>query len=143
MAYVLHIPGSISRALRWTVNHPSSSYGNGVLVYRNTSDVLDGASFRALRDRAGGWIETDKPERVRSALSLRSDESLGESPEDDAATLALEVREWRELQKITAAQAAAMLGMPKSTYDHIEQGLGFKYPRLLILAIQAFGAPPA
>ena len=76
MPYVLHIPGEPPRALRWTVHDPRSSYGSGVLVYRNTKDMLDGATFRALRD-IGARLETDNPDRARRALRLMQDESLG------------------------------------------------------------------
>ncbi len=76
MAYTLHIPGEPPRALRWNVKHPLSSYGSGVLVYRNSNDVLDGATFRALR-AIGARLETDNPERARRALRLMQDESLG------------------------------------------------------------------
>lgn len=79
MAYRLHIPGELPKALRWTVHDPRSSYGHGVLIYRNGRDILDGATFRALRDRAGAWIETDHPDRVRGALGLFAGESLGQS----------------------------------------------------------------
>lgn len=77
MPTILHIPGERSRALRWTVHDSRSSYGAGVLIYRNSRDVLDGATFRALRDQLGAWIETDRPDRVRSALALMEGESLG------------------------------------------------------------------
>ena len=77
MPYKLHIPGEPSRALRWTVHDSRSSYGNGVLVYRNGRDVLDGATFRRLRDLHGAWLETDRPDRTRSALALLDGESLG------------------------------------------------------------------
>ena len=77
MAYTLHIPGERPRALRWTVHDPRSRYGHGVLVYRNGRDLLDGATFRDLRDRLGAWLETDRPDRARSALDLMQDESLG------------------------------------------------------------------
>lgn len=80
MPYKLHIPGERPRALRWTVHDSRSSYGAGVLVYRNGSDMLDGASFRVLRDTRGAWIETDSPDRARSALALMIDESLGHAP---------------------------------------------------------------
>lgn len=80
MPYTLHIPGERPRALRWTVHDARSSYGAGVLVYRNGRDVLDGATFRALRDSRGAWIETDRPERARSALALMQRESLGHAP---------------------------------------------------------------
>jgi len=80
MPYRLHIPGERPRALRWSVHDPRSSYGNGVLVYRNNtdSDILDGATFRALRDTLGAWLETDRPDRARKALALMEDESLGQ-----------------------------------------------------------------
>lgn len=78
MPYKLHIPGERPRALRWTVQDSRSSYGNGVLVYRNSSDMLDGHTFRRLRDERGAWLETDRPDRARSALALFKEESLGE-----------------------------------------------------------------
>lgn len=77
MPTMLHIPGEPSRALRWTVHDSRSSYGAGVLVFRNSRDMLDGATFRALRDGRGAWIETDRPDRARSALALMEGESLG------------------------------------------------------------------
>ncbi len=80
----LHIPGERPRALRWNVKHPQSSYGNGVLLYRGSSDILDGATFRALR-AIGAWIETDHPERVRRALALMQDETLGSATADKDA----------------------------------------------------------
>lgn len=72
----LHIPGERPRALRWTVHDPRSSYGAGVLVFRNGRELLDGATFRALRDGNGAWLETDRPDRARAALGLMQDESL-------------------------------------------------------------------
>lgn len=83
MPYKLHIPGERPRALRWNVKHPQSSYGGGVLVYRNGKDILDGATFRSLRDGRSAWIETDRPDRVRSALALMPEESLGEPAEGE------------------------------------------------------------
>lgn len=75
MPYILHIPGEPPKALRWTVHDPRSSYGNGVLIYRNSRDILDGATFRQLRDTRGAWIETDRPDRVKLALVLIQDEA--------------------------------------------------------------------
>ena len=80
MPYRLHIPGERSRALQWTDNHSLSSYGVGVLLYRKTANELDGATFRMLRDTAGAWLETDKPDQARRALRLPLGESLGEAP---------------------------------------------------------------
>jgi hypothetical protein len=75
--YKLHIPGEPSRALRWTVHDSRSSYGAGVLVFRNGRDLLDGLNFRHLRDTRGAWLETDRPDRARAAMGLLQDESLG------------------------------------------------------------------
>ena len=74
MPYKLRIPGEPPQALRWTVHDARSSYGAGVLAYRNSRDCLDGATFRVLRDTRGAWIETDRPDRARSALALMQDE---------------------------------------------------------------------
>lgn len=82
MPYTLHIPGQPSITLRWTVHDPRSSYGYGVLLYRRGHEILDGATFRALRDERGAWLETDRPDRARSALALMQDESLG-APRDN------------------------------------------------------------
>lgn len=82
MPHTLHIPGERPRALRWTVHDSRSSYGAGVLVFRNGRDILDGGTFRALRDHRGAWIETDRPDRVRSALALMEGESLGGTGDD-------------------------------------------------------------
>ena len=79
MPYRLHIPGEPPRALRWNVKHALSSYGNGVLLYRNSNEILDGATFRALRDGRGAWLETDRPDRARAAMGLMQDESLGKT----------------------------------------------------------------
>lgn len=70
----LHIPGEPAKALRWTHYHPQSCDGLGVLLFRHSAIILDGAQFRALRDTAGAWIETDQPARVRRALCLADDE---------------------------------------------------------------------
>lgn len=86
MPYKLHIPGEPPRALRWTVHDSRSSYGHGVLVYRNSNDILDGATFRHLRDHLGARLETDRPDRARAALALLQDESLGEGVADGAAS---------------------------------------------------------
>lgn len=77
MPYRLHIPGEPSRALRWTTAHAASRHGYGVLLYRNGGEILDGATFRALRDGRGAWIETDRPDRATDALGMPRNESLG------------------------------------------------------------------
>lgn len=54
--------------LQWTNRHPASHYGLGVLLIG--SAVLDGATFRYLRDTLGARIVTDDPDRCRGALAL-------------------------------------------------------------------------
>lgn len=83
MPYVLHVPGEPSRALRWTVHDSRSSYGSGVLLYRNSTDILDGATFRELRDHYGAWIETDRPDRARAALGMMDGDSLGGTRDEE------------------------------------------------------------
>lgn len=45
--------------LRWTTDHPASHYGCGVLLRGKSGDILDGASFKALNNAFGAWIEVD------------------------------------------------------------------------------------
>jgi hypothetical protein len=73
--YVLRIPGEPPRALRWTIHDPRSNHGQGALL--SGLVLLDGATFRALRDLLGAWLETDNPARARRALGLPDDEFLG------------------------------------------------------------------
>lgn len=57
--------------LRWTADHPQSSYGIGVLLRGKSGEILDGRSFQAMAKAFGAWIECDAEEtasRVRRAL---------------------------------------------------------------------------
>lgn len=116
--YRLHVPGSPPRALRWTTEHPLSSYGKGVLVYRNGKEVLDANTFRALRDNKGAWLETDRPDRARSALPLHPEESLGQP---ESATPELEtIREG--LGVATQTGFARLLGISSQQYHNLISG---------------------
>lgn len=75
--YKLHIPGTHSQSLHWTTNHPEFESGSGVLIYRNSPLMLTGYNFRRMRDEFGAWLETDRPDRARSALRVGQHESLG------------------------------------------------------------------
>jgi len=55
--------------LSWTTDHAASSYGLGVLLYP-TGEILDGATFRGLRDGVGAFIVTTRPEKVCGALGV-------------------------------------------------------------------------
>ncbi|MER9178650.1 helix-turn-helix domain-containing protein, partial [Mesorhizobium sp. M0955] len=41
------------------------------------------------------------------------------------------MKAWRAREGFTAESAAKLLGIPKRTYEGIEQGRGFPYPLLL------------
>ncbi|TIP34819.1 MAG: helix-turn-helix domain-containing protein, partial [Mesorhizobium sp.] len=51
--------------------------------------------------------------------------------------LAQEVKAWRTKQGFTAEIAAKALGIPKRTFEGIEQGRGFPYPLLLRVAMES------
>jgi len=62
---------SQSRNLRLVTEHPQSNYGFGVILYAHTGDILDGVSFRTLRDNYGAVIVTDLfPKKITGALGL-------------------------------------------------------------------------
>lgn len=50
--------------------------------------------------------------------------------------LAQEVKAWRTQEGFTAEAAAKVLGIPKRTFEGIEQGRGFPYPVLLRVAME-------
>lgn len=54
--------------------------------------------------------------------------------------LAERVRNWRKRNHHSAARAAEILGLPLRTLNGIEQGRGFRYARLLLLAIDTLEA---
>lgn len=56
---------------------------------------------------------------------------------NDNEKLAQEVKAWRAEGGITAEAAAKVLGIPKRTFEGIEQGRGFPYPALLRIAMQS------
>lgn len=97
----------------------------GVLV-RNTSTGLYALLL------AGGAIRALDARKVEAALSS----SVRDYGAADAE-LARALKAWRADADITAAHASQMLGIPIRTLDGIEQGRGFRYPRLLLLALQA------
>ncbi|MER8977207.1 MULTISPECIES: XRE family transcriptional regulator [unclassified Mesorhizobium] len=56
---------------------------------------------------------------------------------NDNEKLAREVKAWRAKGGFTAESAAKVLGIPKRTFEGIEQGRGFHYPVLLRVAIES------
>lgn len=56
---------------------------------------------------------------------------------DENERLAQELKAWRVKGGITAEAAAKVLGIPKRTFEGIEQGRGFPYPVLLRVAMES------
>lgn len=56
---------------------------------------------------------------------------------NDNERLAREVKAWRAKEGFTAESAAKVLGIPKRTFEGIEQGRGFPYPVLLRVAMES------
>ena len=80
MKIKLHFPASAIEAikrmglrqhtpetLRWTTDHPGSSYGLGVLLRGKSGDVLSGRDFAAMVYAFGAWIEADSEDAARKA----------------------------------------------------------------------------
>jgi hypothetical protein len=61
------------RALTWTNRHPNQASKAGLVLFRHSSEVLDGPFARRII-AMGGRIETTHPERVRGALGFSGDE---------------------------------------------------------------------
>ncbi|QQJ90674.1 hypothetical protein JFJ84_03505 [Histophilus somni] len=51
--------------LRWTADHPSSSYGMGALLRGKSGEILDGKCFAALVPAFGAWIDIDIADTTR------------------------------------------------------------------------------
>ncbi|RWP81373.1 MAG: XRE family transcriptional regulator [Mesorhizobium sp.] len=56
--------------------------------------------------------------------------------------LARDLRNWRAIEGFTAEDAARVLGIPKRTYEGVEQGRGFPYPQLLRIALETRTSSP-
>lgn len=99
-----------------------------------------------------GFVRSLNQRKVLAALrrmgltgSVDDDVEIGVPipSETDSAQLAMMLRDWRAKADVPVSRAAQMLGMSKRTYEGIEQGRGFRYPTLLILALRAFDASSA
>lgn len=101
-----------------------------VLVRNERTGALAGWTGGALRS-----VDTNKAEM---ALSRLGSEQHDAEADDEDAELARMVKAWRDKADIPASRAAQMLGIPARTLEGIEQGRGFRYPRLLLLALLAF-----
>lgn len=57
------------RALNWTNRHPNQASQAGLVLFRHSSEVLDGPFARRII-AMGGRIESSHPDRIRSALGF-------------------------------------------------------------------------
>lgn len=57
------------RALTWTNRHPNQASKAGLVLFRHSSEVLDGPFARRIISM-GGRIETTHPDRIRGALGF-------------------------------------------------------------------------
>jgi hypothetical protein len=116
------------------VEHPSdgergllmhnSSTGSYAMYARGALRTLDNRKIRAALKEAGA-DPNDPPE-----LDLASTET-------DKAELANLLKDWRVKTDTSVQLAETVLGIPARTIEGIEQGRGFRYPRLIVLALQA------
>lgn len=54
-----------------------------------------------------------------------------------ADELAAQAKAWRGREGLTQVAAAEALGIPTRTWQHLEQGRGFPYPKLLQIVFKA------
>jgi hypothetical protein len=69
----LVMPDGSARALNWTNRHPNQASRAGVVLFRHSGEVIDGAMARRLIAQ-GARIETTHPERIRAALGFGVDD---------------------------------------------------------------------
>lgn len=119
-------------------SNPLISYG--LLVRVQTTGRLGVWGGGALRN-----IDDRKAAAALEAMQKQTDEghdwqTAPKTPgfSADAEKLAETLKLWRTGCQLPVWQAAEILGLPLKTYEFIEAGRGFRYPRLLFLAIAAF-----
>jgi hypothetical protein len=70
---IVYTDGTRVELYRVDTTHPASSYGLGVVVDAQQR-ILDGATFRTMRDLFGFVLLTDDIDRLASALGVPVDE---------------------------------------------------------------------
>lgn len=61
----------------------------------------------------------------------------GDAPDDEQ--LAETLKAWRAAAGINTQRAGELLGIPARTVEYVEAGRGFRYPKLLAIALQRHG----
>lgn len=90
----------------------------------------DGAEGYRLAE-AGGVMTDLIPRRVEAAL-----DALAAATASPEAALAARLRGWRKARGLNTAAAGELLGVSGRMVEYIEAGRGFRYPRLLTLALE-------
>uniref|UniRef100_E6VFL3 Uncharacterized protein n=1 Tax=Rhodopseudomonas palustris (strain DX-1) TaxID=652103 RepID=E6VFL3_RHOPX len=88
--------------------------------------------------QVNGSVRNIDQEAAEKSLRAMDTREVKKSPENGPEALAAAVKEWRG--NIPLNRAAELLDIPLRTLEGIEQGRGFRYPRLLHLALASFGA---
>lgn len=68
------LPDGSERALNWTNRHPNQASRAGLVLFRHSGEVVDGAMARRLLAQ-GARIETTHPARIRAALGFGEEEA--------------------------------------------------------------------
>lgn len=63
----LLLPDGTERALTWTNRHPKQASQAGLVLFRHSSEILDGPALRQLVAQ-GARLESTHPDRIRAAL---------------------------------------------------------------------------
>lgn len=124
----LTYPGSRLEPLAYIVDHAGSERPIGILArIKNNGNLVNWFQ---------GVTRSIDPRKAEAALADLA--TNDENTADIGAELAQICKNWRQKAELTQSRAAIMLDLPLKTYEHIEMGRGFRYPRLLTLAIMAF-----
>ena len=114
---------------------PPSAHGMTILAIMDSPRVGWLArvnSSGALVCWTGNSVASVDPRKAAAALADLNDTG---AEEIDPAELASAVKNWRG--SMSGKAAASALGISFRTLEGIEQGRGFRYPRLLMLALSA------
>ena len=84
----------------------------------------------------GGGVLLDLPQDETIAALHNAGLMLGEDPSQRVKReLADLLKNWRRCAGLTTKEAGALLGISPRTLEGIEQGRGFRFPTLLVLAL--------
>lgn len=128
----------IDNSGRWS---HSDDYGwlvqlaNGRFIIQQVGGAVRNVDQRAAA-AAVAKANTPYSMDIERATEL-TDDAIPSDPAATATELAHAIKAWRG--NLPISRAAQLLGIPQRTLEGVEQGRGFRYPRLMHLALLAFG----